>query len=95
MIQGVTQYSYVTLDTPAVTTIYAAKFWWGLLRCTGANVTDLRFIGDGAGQRITLACDSDFPNAAQLSQGLRLCTEAQLHDAAYLQSIGFPIGVEY
>lgn len=95
MIQGVTQYSYVTLDTPAVTSIYAAKFWWGLLRCTGANVTDLRFIGDGAGARITLACDSDFPNATQLSQGLRLCTEAQLHDAAYLQSIGFPIGVEY
>lgn len=91
---GKMEYSSVTLDTPAVTSITGSSFWWSLLRCNGANVTDLSYVGDGSGQRITLACSTDFPEVSTVSQGLRLCTETQLRDAAYLQSIGFPIGVE-
>lgn len=90
---GKLEYSSVTLDTPAVTSLAGASLWWSLLRCNGANVGDLRSVGDGGGERITLACSTDFPNATQFSQGLRMCTENELRDAAYLQSIGFPIGV--
>lgn len=90
---GKMEYSYVLCDTPAVTTFGGATFAWSFARCTGANVTDLRYVCSQDTSKITLLCDSDFQNASQVSQGLRLCTESQLHDAAYLQSIGFPIGV--
>lgn len=90
---GKMEYSYVICDTPAMTTFTGATFFWGLVRSTGSNVTDLRFIGDGSGNKVTLACTTDFPNASQYAQGLRLCSESQLRDAAYLQSVGFPIGV--
>lgn len=87
---GKSEYSYMLLDTPAVTTLTFPAFNSSLLRCTGSNVTDLRYVG---GDYVSVACSSDFPNASQVAQTLALCTESQLHDAAYLQSIGFPIGV--
>lgn len=87
---GKSEYSYIILDTPAVTTLFFPKFNSSLLRCTGANVMDLRNVG---GDFVSIACSSDFPNASQVAQTLELCSESQLHDAAYLQSIGFPIGV--
>lgn len=87
---GKSEYSYIMLDTPAVTTLSFPKFNSSLLRCTGSNVTDLRYVG---GDYVSVACSSDFPNASQVAQTLALCTESQLRDAAYLQSIGFPIGV--
>lgn len=90
---GKMEYSYILCDTPAVTNFAGGTFAWSFARCTGANVTDLRNVCSQDTSKITLLCDSDFPNASQVSQGLRLCTESQLHDAAYLQSIGFPIGV--
>jgi hypothetical protein len=92
--RGKVDYSYFLCDTPAVTDLEGVALYWSFIRCTGANVTDLRYICKSS-SKITLCCDSDFPNASQLSNGVRLCTESQLHDAAYLQSIGFPIGVEY
>lgn len=92
---GKMEYSYMICDTPAVTTFTGAPCWWSLIRCTGSNVSTLANVGDSTGAKITLACSSDFPNAGTVSRGLSLCTESQLHDAAYLQSIGFPIGVEY
>lgn len=88
--KGKSDYSYVILDTPAVTALSFPVFNSSLLRCTGANVTDLSNV---SGNYISIACSSDFPNASQVAQTLALCTESQLHDAAYLQSIGFPIGV--
>lgn len=87
---GKSEYSYIILDTPAVTTLLFPMFNSSLLRCTGSNVTDLRYVG---GDYVSVACSSDFPNASQVAQTLALCTESQLRDAAYLQSIGFPIGV--
>ena len=87
---GKSEYSYIILDTPAVTTLAFPVFNSSLLRCTGANVTDLRNV---SGNYVSVACSSDFPNASQVAQTLALCTESQLRDAAYLQSIGFPIGV--
>lgn len=92
--RGKVDYSYFLCDTPAVTDLQGYAVYWSFIRCTGANVTDLRYICKN-NSKITLCCDSDFPNASQFSNGVRLCTESQLHDAAYLQSIGFPIGVEY
>lgn len=86
-------YSMVTLDMPALTTLSGSTFSWGLIRCTGANVGDLRNVSTGV--NVSLACSDDFPAASQISSGLALCSETQLRDAAYLQSIGFPIGVEY
>lgn len=93
-IYGQTQYSYVVADTPAVQTVRGSNFKWSVLRCNGANVSSLAQLGDLTGYTISLACSNDFPNVGTISNGLRLCTEQQLHDAAYLQSIGFPIGVE-
>lgn len=87
---GKSEYSYIILDTPAVTTLSFPKFNSSLLRCTGANVMDLRNV---SGDYVSVACSSDFPNVSQVSQSLALCTESQLRDAAYLQSVGFPIGV--
>lgn len=87
---GKSEYSYIILDTPAVTTLVFPMFNSSLLRCTGANVMDLRNV---SGNYVSVACSSDFPNASQVAQTLALCTESQLRDAAYLQSIGFPIGV--
>lgn len=92
---GKMEYSYCIFDTPALTAISGASFFWSVLRCTGANVTDLRYVGDGSGEKVTVGCSADFPNADQISAGLELCSEMQLKDATYLQSIGFPIGVEY
>lgn len=87
---GKSEYSYIILDTPAVTTLAFPVFNSSLLRCTGANVMDLRNV---SGNYVSVACSSDFPNASQVAQSLELCTESQLRDAAYLQSVGFPIGV--
>lgn len=88
--KGKSEYSYIILDMPAITSLSMSKFNSSLLRCTGSNVTDLRYVG---GDYVSVACSSDFPNASQVAQTLALCTESQLHDAVYLQSIGFPIGV--
>ena len=87
---GKSEYSYIILDTPAVTALDFPMFNSSLLRCTGSNVTDLSYVG---GNYVSVACSSDFPNASQVAQTLALCTESQLHEAVYLQSIGFPIGV--
>lgn len=87
---GKSEYSYVILDTPAVTTLSFPAFNSSLLRCTGANVMDLSYV---SGNYVSVACSSDFPNASQVAQNLELCSESQLRDAAYLQSVGFPIGV--
>lgn len=87
---GKSEYSYVLLDTPAIATLSCLMFQSSLLRCTGANVTSLQNV---SGNYVSVGCASDFPNASQVTQNFILCTESQLHDAAYLQSIGFPIGV--
>lgn len=87
---GKSEYSYIILDTPAVTALAFPMFNSSLLRCTGANVMDLSGV---SGDYVSVACSSDFPNASQVAQSLELCSESQLRDAAYLQSVGFPIGV--
>lgn len=88
---GNAEYSSVILDTPMITTLAGAGYNWSILRCTGANVTNLAGVYGSAGA-FSLGCSADFPNA-EGNAGFVLCTEAQLRDAAYLQSIGFPIGV--
>lgn len=88
---GEASYCSIVLDTPMVTSISGSVFNWSLLRCTGSNVTSLAGIY-GTGGAFSLGCSTDFPNA-QGTSGFVLCTEPQLRDAAYLQSLGFPIGV--
>lgn len=77
-----------TLDTPMITTLQG-NATWSLIRCSGANVTSPS-ISSSTG--FSLGCSTDFPNAEGTSTFI-LCTEPQLRDAAYLQSLGFPIGV--
>lgn len=86
---------YVILDTPQVTSLTGRKFKTSVLRCNAANVTDLSALNDGGGaQNFSLLVSSDFPNVQTTSSGVVLVTENNLRDAAYLQSIGFPIGVD-
>lgn len=80
--------SAFTLDTPMITTLQGIATW-SLIRCSGANVTSPSV---SASSGFSLGCSTDFPNAQGTSTFV-LCTEPQLRDAAYLQSIGFPIGV--
>lgn len=82
---------YTVLDTPEITQILQNGGNSNVYRCTGANVTQLTGLTDS--NHISLAVTTDFPNVTTVSAGFVLVTEAQLRDAAYLQSIGFPIGV--
>lgn len=86
---------YVILDTPQVTSLTGRKFKTSVLRCNAANVTDLSALNDiGGAQNFSLLVSSDFPNVQTTSSGVVLVTENNLRDAAYLQSIGFPIGAD-
>ena len=86
---------YVILDTPQTTSINARKFITSVLRCNAANVTSLAYVNDiGGAQKFSLLVSSDFPNVTTVSNGVYLVTENNLRDAAYLQSIGFPIGAD-
>lgn len=82
--------SYIILDTPSITTLAFNAGNSNVFRCTGANVTSLTGY---TATSFSLAVDTDFPNLTSASSGWKFVTEAQLRDAAYLQSIGFPIGV--
>lgn len=86
---------YVILDTPQTTSINARKFTTSVLRCNAANVTSLTYVNNiGGAQNFSLLVSSDFPNVQTVSDGVYLVTENNLRDAAYLQSIGFPIGAD-
>ena len=82
--------SYIILDTPQITTIAMKSGVSNVFRCTGANVTSL---SGYTASNFSLGVDTDFPNVTTVSSGWVLVSENQLRDAAYLQSIGFPIGV--
>ena len=61
------------------------------MRCNGANITDLSSFTKA---NFCLGVDSDFPNVTTVGNGIKLVSENDLRDAAYLQSIGFPIGMD-
>ena len=81
---------YFVFDTPAVQNITANNVSWSVIRCTGSNVLSLSGFMQ---QHFCLGVTTDFPNASTIGNGIILVSESQLRDAAYLQSIGFPIGV--
>lgn len=81
---------YFVFDTPAVQDITANNVSWSVIRCTGSNVLSLSGFTQ---QHFCLGVTTDFPNASSIGDGIILVSESQLCDAAYLQSIGFPIGV--
>ena len=87
---GEIENSYFILDTPSVQTLTARKTSWSVIRCTGSNVTSLDSFSH---EHFCLGVTTDFPNASTIGSGIILVSESQLRDAAYLQSIGFPIGV--
>ena len=83
--------SYIILDTPQATTLTCNNAEWSVVRCNGANITSLASFTKA---NFCLGVDSDFPNVTTVGNGIKLVSENDLRDAAYLQSIGFPIGVD-
>ena len=81
--------SYLIFDTPAVVELTGSRVWWSVIRCTGANVTNLSTFNSNW---FCLGVDYDFQNVQTVGSGMMLVSETQLRDADYLQSIGFPIG---
>lgn len=61
------------------------------------SIFNVSAFGDitGGNSRTCLIWNSDkIASGVTVSSNIKLCTEAQLQDAAYLASIGFPIGVD-
>ena len=61
------------------------------------SIFNVSAFGDitGGNSRTCLLWNSDkIESGVSVSSGIKLCSEAQLQDAAYLASIGFPIGVD-
>jgi hypothetical protein len=83
--------SYIILDAPRTTALTCRNAEWSVVRCNGANVTSLASF---TANNFCLCVDSDFPNVTTVGNGIKLVSENNLRDAGYLQSIGFPIGVD-
>jgi len=58
------------------------------------NVSAFGNITDGNSRTCLLWNSDKIESGVSISSGIKLCSEAQLQDAAYLASIGFPIGVD-
>lgn len=61
------------------------------------SIFNVSAFGDitGGNSRTCLLWNSDkIESGVSISSGIKLCSETQLQDAAYLASIGFPIGVD-
>lgn len=76
------------LTFPQVTELSLANIVHSTVRGDLQNVTTIRYYPAS----VSLLCAEDAPQAVSTSDKLAVVTEAQMRDAAYLNSLGFPIG---
>lgn len=86
----ITEFSRVDVDCPAQTVLYTPGASGNIY---GGDLPLVASVSGSTGQFINLFDSDTMPNLTGTA-GVVGVTEAQLHDADYLSSIGFPIGVD-
>lgn len=85
-----TQWSQVNVDCPAQTSLYIGG---ACANVYGGNLPQVSSVSGSIQSYISVFNNEEIPNLSSTASIIG-CTTAQLHDAAYLSSLGFPIGVE-
>ena len=85
-----TQWSQVNVDCPAQTSINISN---ASANIYGGDLPQVSGVYGNIASYISLFNSEEIPNLSSTASFIG-CTTAQLHDAAYLSSLGFPIGVE-
>lgn len=85
-----TQWSQINVDCPAQTSMNISG---ACANVYGGDLPQVSSVSGSIQSYISVFNSEEIPNLASTASIIG-CTTAQLHDAAYLSSLGFPIGVE-